>query len=116
MDFKTLSEHLIQYILKDDTQEDLIGYLVQQEYTKEDLCEMGLSDYNAMSIAFGDTPAENIIFFTDVLGIDDDEDPEIAEEIISDYLSDTYGYCHKGFDYVIEDGLIKVTNIDWDLR
>jgi len=33
---------------------------------------------------------------------------ELDDEI-SDYLSDVYGFCHKGFD--IE---IKITNIQWD--
>ena len=31
------------------------------------------------------------------------------EEDISDYLSDVYGFCHKGFNIDI-----KVTNIQWD--
>lgn len=50
--------------------------------------------------------------------IADDED-ELEEEI-SDYLSDTYGFCHNGFNYEVvrnengEPSEFIVTNIDWD--
>jgi hypothetical protein len=48
-----------------------------------------------------------------------DDEEELAEEI-SDYLSNTYGFCHNGFNYTIvrnEDGEPSefiITNINWD--
>lgn len=38
------------------------------------------------------------------------------DDLISDYLSDTYGFCHYGFDYEtdIVAGVIHVTDIFWD--
>ena len=38
------------------------------------------------------------------------------EEAISDYLSDTYGYCHKGFAYEESGIAVAITNIIWDLE
>ena len=36
------------------------------------------------------------------------------EELLSDWLSDTYGFCHNGFAYYEKDGIIHITDIDWD--
>ena len=36
------------------------------------------------------------------------------EELLSDWLSDTYGFCHNGFAYQECDGYIHITDIDWD--
>jgi hypothetical protein len=36
------------------------------------------------------------------------------EMAISDYLSDTYGFCHKGFAYEEADNVIHITHIEWD--
>ena len=42
------------------------------------------------------------------------EDDEL-EEVLSDYLSDTYGYCHNGFHFdEDEEGIILISDIDWD--
>lgn len=44
-------------------------------------------------------------------------DPEYGiAGAISDYLSDTYGYCHYGFDFETDTtmGDITVFNIEWD--
>ena len=40
--------------------------------------------------------------------------PELKEEAVSDHLSDTYGFCHKGFSYRETDGVIHITDIEWD--
>jgi len=48
----------------------------------------------------------NVITAADFLGIpteveipeDFDNNDEDFEELVSDWLSDTYGYCHEGFD------------------
>jgi hypothetical protein len=48
-----------------------------------------------------------------------DDEEELAEEI-SDYLSDTYGFCHKGFNFEVvrnengESSEFVVTDINWD--
>lgn len=52
--------------------------------------------------------------------VDLDADDEDASEILSDLLSDTYGYCHFGFDYDIirnengEPSKYICKNIKWD--
>ena len=57
-------------------------------------------------------PYELDIDFEDLPTIDDDMD-----EIIGDYLSDTFGYCHFGFDYEYDEdkNVFHVSNIKWDL-
>jgi len=42
-------------------------------------------------------------------GIFNETDIEAIADVVSDYLSDTYGFCHKGFDLEI-----KAKNIKWD--
>lgn len=44
-----------------------------------------------------------------------DDGFENIEDAISEYLSDSYGYCHLGFNYKMENGIIKVFNIEWDM-
>ena len=46
-----------------------------------------------------DLPAE-LSIDTDTLSISDEDE---IEETISDYLSDTYGFCHYGFDFEKEN-------------
>lgn len=38
------------------------------------------------------------------------------DDLLSDYLSDTYGFCHYGFDYETDiiSGDIKIFDIEWD--
>jgi len=36
------------------------------------------------------------------------------DEIIGDWLSDEYGYCHFGFEYDVENDHINIYNIEWD--
>ena len=44
------------------------------------------------------------------------DDSWYFDEVISDYLSDEYGFCHYGFDYTVDKdaGLVHVTDIKWD--
>ena len=58
------------------------------------------------------------------LAVDSDDifkDSDAISEIISDYLSDTYGFCHKGFTFDVnynelnEPSSVFVTDIDWDV-
>ena len=53
---------------------------------------------------------------TEELGVDKDYsmDDEYDEEVISDWLSDTYGYCHEGFRFTNKNGKITITGIKWD--
>ena len=36
-------------------------------------------------------------------------------EMISNWLSDHYEYCHNGFAYQERDGRIHIIDIDWDI-
>lgn len=50
--------------------------------------------------------------------LDYDADEDDLSDVIGDYLSDRFGYCHFGFDIYDTDhmsGDIVVTNIEWDL-
>lgn len=44
------------------------------------------------------------------------EDEDELDDIISDYLSDEYGFCHYGFNwkYSADAGYVDVYDIDWD--
>lgn len=49
------------------------------------------------------------------LGINPSEtDGDEISDILSDYLSDTYGFCHYGFEFDVENDHINVYNIKWD--
>jgi hypothetical protein len=47
----------------------------------------------------------------DFLGLEDD----LKEEILSDYLTDTYGFCHCGFMLEETNDEIIMSNILWDI-
>lgn len=51
-----------------------------------------------------------------IYGIDLGSDESEIDEWVSDYLSDTYGFCHYGFDYELDkdNNIIKCSNIKWD--
>lgn len=40
---------------------------------------------------------------SDALSISDENKREEVEETILDYLSDTYGFCHFGFNFIKEN-------------
>ena len=40
---------------------------------------------------------------------------EEREELIGDYLSDTYGFLHNGYRYKAVDDKIYLTGIDWEI-
>lgn len=40
---------------------------------------------------------------------------EEREELIGDYLSDTYGFLHNGCCYEVVDDKIYLTDIDWEI-
>ena len=50
---------------------------------------------------------ENDLFY-----FDSDDD---LEEYISDYLSDTYGYCHFRFNYIDNGENVTAYDIAWDI-
>lgn len=39
---------------------------------------------------------------------------EDLEEYISNYLSDTYGFCHFGFKYIDNGDNVTAYDIEWD--
>ncbi len=45
---------------------------------------------------------------------DNIEDDDYVQEVIEDYLADTYGYCVFSYNYQIIGGEIIITNIEWD--
>ena len=57
-------------------------------------------------------PREVTIDLNDLYFEDEDE----LDDVISDYLSDEYGFCHYGFNWEYSDdaGYIDVYDIDWD--
>lgn len=75
------------------------------------------------SIHQNDLP-ENLIISASSLALDSDDivnDEDELSDIISDYLSDTYGFCHRGFELKVvfnefnEPSEFRVSNIDWDV-
>lgn len=51
------------------------------------------------------------------LDVDTELDEDYIADAVSDYLSDTYGFCHYGFNIdEVNMGrkVIKVTDIKWD--
>lgn len=67
---------------------------------------------------------ESISISAATLALDSDDiykDEEELADILSDYLSDTYGYCHKGFSLRVvynefdEPSKVVVTDIKWDV-
>ena len=78
------------------------------EVTAKDLYE-SKEEYNL--------PKEIIIdaHTMDDLGINPQEtDGNEISEILSDYISDVYGFCHYGFNFDVEGDHINVYNIEWD--
>lgn len=59
-------------------------------------------------------PTELYVKPTDIDEEWDEMDDDEREEVMSDYLSDTYGFCHKGFRYKTDSEQIHITNIEWD--
>lgn len=48
--------------------------------------------------------------------LDYDEEYDEIDDVLGDYLSDKYGFCHNGFCFEKNDktGDIIITDIDWD--
>jgi hypothetical protein len=96
-------------------------YDMKDLYEDMEACEANMRElYDALLKAWEDR------------GIDDDEDlptdlyvwrsnlemeeDDDLEEVISDYLSDTYGFCHNGFQFLeLDEDKILVTDIQWDI-
>lgn len=60
-------------------------------------------------------PSEVEVSIYDVDYVEGETDPEELSDTLSDYLSDTYGYTHFGFDFDVEGDTIYIYNIKWDL-
>lgn len=67
---------------------------------------------------------EKVTISAKTLALDTDDmyrDKKLMSDILSDYLSDVYGFCHKGFDFEVtfnefnEPSDTIVTNIKWDV-
>lgn len=72
--------------------------------------ERGIDDDEEDDIP--DLPTEVEISASNLRDIDEDED---LGDIIGDYLSDVYGFCHFGFNYEVKDnGDVLAFNIEWD--
>lgn len=48
------------------------------------------------------------------VGIGSSTSADEAVNILSDYLSDAYGYCQRGFVYELSGGNVIISGIDWD--
>ena len=62
-----------------------------------------------------DLPSELTLSIYDFNYVDGETDIDELNDAIGDYLSDEYGYCHKGFQFDVEGEKIYVYDIDWDL-
>ena len=60
-------------------------------------------------------PSEVEVSIYDVDYVEGETDPEELSDTLSDYLSDTYGYTHFGFDFDVKGDTIYIYNIKWDL-
>jgi hypothetical protein len=49
-----------------------------------------------------------------VLGITKTTKMDETEELISNYISDKYGFLHKGFSYGVAYGNVFVYDIKWE--
>lgn len=74
---------------------------------------------------FQENPPAKVIISASDLALDTDdifEDEDELSDIVSDYLSDTFGFCHYGFDMERvynednEPSQVIVSNIKWDTK
>ena len=88
----------------------------------EEYFDMSLMSYSE-AVKIFNLP-ERVTISASALALDTDdiyEDKEELSDIISDYLSDSYGFCHYGFDFDViynelnEPSDIVITNIKWDV-
>lgn len=62
-----------------------------------------------------DLPKEVELSIYDVGYVAGETDADELDEIISDYLSDNYGYCHNGFQFDVDGDTIYIYDIKWDM-
>lgn len=64
----------------------------------------------------GSSQLPEMVVIDGSLLVDDGVNLEDAylDEVISDWLSDNYGFTHLGFNYEVKDGMVYVTGIQWD--
>ena len=115
---KTLSE--LQQVVTDCMDNDAFGDFITENFTREEAEEFGQDGW------FGNNDEEIMVLPKEVvinqLCILENED---ADEVISEWLSENYGYCVNSFLFELEDVpepiypngptyKVTVTNIDWD--
>jgi len=61
-----------------------------------------------------DLPTSVIIDLRQLIDDDIDVEAVFLDDLISDWLSDTYGFTHFGFDYDVNGDEVHVTNVQWD--
>lgn len=137
-----LSYRDIEMVLSRDTLESIFGYdtldkivpdLVKLGVDREEIDEWLKSEDSTeldiwydYDIAFDsdewerkdvetNLPSEVEVSIYDVDYVEGETDPEELSDILSDYLSDTYGYTHFGFDFDVKGDTIYIYNIKWDL-
>lgn len=73
------------------------------------------ADYFNGEDTSSDLPTSVTINVSD-LNLEDEykDNVDVAGDAISDYLSNTYGFCHFGFDFQNVGDTFVVTNIEWD--
>lgn len=60
-------------------------------------------------------PPKKVSLTTDLIDEDWDTLTEYEkDEAVSDFLSNRFGFCHYGFLYEEIDGVVYITNIEWD--
>lgn len=96
-------------------------YDMKDLYEDMEACENNMRElYDALLKAWEDRGIDDdddlptdLYVWRSNLEMEEDDD---LEEVISDYLSDTYGFCHNGFQFLeLDKDKILVTNIQWDI-
>lgn len=102
----------MKYYYGNSMKEALSNAPVEIETTKQ---YEGYKEVYSVLIPCDDVPPTEVDMEIDSCLADAIGDKEYVEDVINDYLSDTYGWCVNHYNYSIQDGKIHITHIDWDL-
>lgn len=105
-----IADKVAEYIIDHEVIPDSYNQVYFDEEPEEDDDEFSVGDTSNI-------PTEVTIDLETMndLGINPSEtDGDEISDILSDYLSDTYGFCHYGFEFDADNDHINVYNIKWD--
>ena len=109
------AEYLMEnYNISDESTAIHLGYDVRRLMNKYGYDEEEAIDEVLSKEKNNMLPIEVYINHTDINEDWDEMDRSEQEEAMSNYLSDTYGFCHYYFEYEDDGEKIHITNITWD--